>query len=303
MIGRSQVNWDDARLLLAVARSGQISSAASRLGMTQATVSRRIARLEDSLGVNLIVRLSHGTTLSDKGQSLIPMLEEAEAAFAEIQTTCSAEAADVTGTIRIGTPDGFGLSFLAHHLDALTNRYPSLQVQLVPTPRGISLSKREADIAVMVGRPEKGKLVRKKLTGYSLGLFASKEYLDRFGEPRTTDELRHHRLIGYVEDLVTSPSLNYMHEFSKDWRSSIEVYSSRGQLEAVAAGAGIGILHHFMAEGMKNLQPVLPKEKVIREYWIAWHETLNRSMALHATVQFLTELVTEKGREFWIPGS
>lgn len=98
--------------------------------------------------------------------------------------------------VRIGAPDGFGVGvgFLAPRLADLAARHPGLTVQLVPTPRGFSLSRREVDLAVMVGRPERGPLVARKLTDYSLGRYAAHP------APVEPADLVRHRLVGYVED-------------------------------------------------------------------------------------------------------
>ena len=114
-------------------------------------------------------------------------------------------------------------------------------------PRSFSLSEREADLAIMVGRPEKGRLRVRKLVDYALGLYASKDYLDRAGPPKDLADLTTHSLVGYVDDLIYTPELNYAREFLRDWRSSIEISTAIGQFEAVRAGVGIGICHDFMA--------------------------------------------------------
>ena len=95
------------------------------------------------------------------------------AARAEI----AGEGSEVSGTVRIGAPDGFGVAYLAPRLGELTERHPTLSVQLVPVPRSFSLSRREADIAITVERPTEGRLVASKLVDYTLGLYASKAYL------------------------------------------------------------------------------------------------------------------------------
>ena len=150
----------------------------------------------------------------------------------------------ISGSVRIGAPDGFGVTFLAPRLALLTARYPDLKIQLVPVPRSFSLSRREADIAITVDRPDQGRLVARKLVDYSLRLYASRSYLAEHPAPQSIDELSRHRLVGYVDDLVISPSLNYAPEITRDWRPAFEISSALGQVEAVRAGAGIGILAH-----------------------------------------------------------
>lgn len=292
------MNWEDGRLFLAVARAGQMLAAAKALGINQATLSRRMAALEHSLGANLLIRRATGCELTDEGAALAESLERAEAEFLQAQSLFDHAGPEISGTVRIGAPDGFGVSFLAPRLAQLAERHPDLTIQLVPVPQAFSLSKREADIAVMVGRPEQGRLVAQKLTDYTLGLYASREYARRHGLPETTDDLRDHRLVGYVEDLIYSASLNYAPSFWSGWRSQVEISSATGQLEAVRAGAGIGVLHDYLATGHDDLVPVLPDLSAQRAYWIVHHESLRGLARIKAATSFLAEIVKQDAGRF-----
>jgi len=291
------INWEDGRLFLAVARAGQMLGAARGLGINQATLSRRMAALEQQLGTSLLIRRATGCELTDEGEALAASLERAEAEFLQAQSLFDRAGPEISGTVRIGAPDGFGVSFLAPRLVHLAERHPDLTVQLVPVPQAFSLSKREADIAVMVGRPEQGRLVAQKLTDYTLGLYASRSYAEKNGLPESADDLRTHRLVGYVEDLIYSASLNYALSFWPGWRSHVEISSAVGQLEAVRAGAGIGVLHDYLAADHADLVPVLPQLSVQRAYWIVHHESLRGLARIKAATSFLSETVrAEAGR-------
>ncbi len=294
----SRFNWDDGRLFLAVARAGQILAAARMLGLNQATLSRRMAALESALGAKLLIRRTHGTELTDAGTRLMDTLERVEAEFLESQSHLQGTDAAVSGVVRIGVPDGFGFGFLAPRLARLADRHPDLRLQLVPTPRSFSLSRREADIAVLVGRPDRGRLIARKLTDYTLGLYAARAYLDRNAAPETSADLTRHRLVGYVEDLISAPALNYTTSYLRNWQSNIEISSSIGQLEAVRSGAGIGVLHDYLARGHPDLVPVLPEQRIIRSYWTAIHENLRDVARVRVAGNFLTEIVRESARDF-----
>ena len=167
----------------------------------------------------------------------------------------------------------------------------------MPTPRGFSLSRREADLAVMIGRPEKGRLVARKLTDYTLGLYASRGYLATRPPPGAPAGLAGHRLVGYVEDLIAAPALNYAADFLRGWRSDLEISSAIGQLEAVRAGAGIGVLHDYLARDA-GLVRVLPGLRAVRSYWLAIHENLRDVARVRAAAGFLTEAVREAQADF-----
>ncbi len=284
------MDWDDVRIFLAVVRHGQILGAARSLHLNHATVARRIDGLEASLGTKLLHRKTNGTELTGEGERFLQHAELMESASLAAAATAG-PSADIEGTVRVGAPDGFGVAYLAPLLGELTEQHPRLRVELVPVPRTFSLSRREADIAVALERPREGKLVAKKLTDYRLGLYASRRYIEAHGSPTALPELAGHRLVGYVEDLLYTPSLDYTAEFLKEWRSSVAVSSAMGQTEAVRAGAGIGILHTFMARRDPELVPVLPEHRLTRSYWTVIHEDLRAIRRVGVVAEFLAESV------------
>lgn len=295
------LNWDDAKYFLAVAREGQMLSAANRLGVSQAKLSRRIASLEQSFDAQLVIRSTSGCELTEDGVGLFATCERIELEFREATSRIREPESGVSGTVRIGTPDGFGIWFLAPRIHGLIEQYPDLRVQLVPIPRSFSLSQREADIAVMVGRPENGRLRARKLTDYSLSLYASRNYIKEHGAPSTLEEMKGHKLVGYVEDLIFSPALNFNAEISRDWNSSLEISSAVGQLEAVRSGAGIGVMHDFMAGGRSNFVRVLPELNLTRAYWSVWHESMKNTRRVRVVADFLDKIVKEKSVNFTLP--
>lgn len=285
------MNWDDVRIFLAVARSGQILGAARRLELNHATVSRRIGALEEVLRAKLFRRLTTGSELTPAGERFLEIAERMEADVIAARSAVADEDEDISGSVRIGAPDGFGVAFLARHLGELTRQHRDLTIQLVPVPRSFSLSRREADIAITVERPQEGRLVAGKLVDYTLGLFASRDYVREHGLPQNPSELPQHALIGYVRDLIVSPSLDYEAEFSPDWRSAFAISSALGQAEAVRAGAGIGILHTFIARSMPELVPVEAIPPIRRSYWLVYHETVRPLRRVQAAASFITRVV------------
>jgi DNA-binding transcriptional LysR family regulator len=285
------MNWDDVRIFLAVARSGQILGAARRLELNHATVSRRIGALEEALRAKLFRRLTTGSELTPAGERFLEIAERMEADVIAARSAVAEEDEDISGSVRIGAPDGFGVAFLARRLGELTRQHRDLTIQLVPVPRSFSLSRREADIAITVERPQEGRLVAGKLVDYTLGLFASRDYAERYGLPKNAAELPQHALIGYVPDLIVSPSLDYEAEFSTDWRSAFAISSALGQAEAVRSGAGIGILHTFIARSMPELVPVEAVAPIRRSYWLVYHETVRPLRRVQAVASFITRVV------------
>lgn len=285
------MNWDDVRIFLAVARAGQILSAARKLGINHATVGRRVGALEEALETRLLVRRTNGCDLTPEGELFLNAAERMEAEMVGAQAKIGHVDAALAGSVRIGAPDGFGVSFLAPRLGAFAARHPALKIQLVPVPRAFSLSQREADVAITIERPVEGRLVSSKLTDYALGVYASRTYLDRYGSPESVEALKDHRLVGYVEDLLFSPSLNFFHDVFKGAETAFEISSAIGQTEAVRSGAGIGILHDYIARSDDALVRVLPEIRLQRTYWTIIHESARDLARVRAVVAFLQEIV------------
>ncbi len=292
------MNWDDVRIFLAVARSGQILGAAKRLGLNHATVARRLTSLEQDLRAQLLTRRPSGTELTRAGEEFLLAAERMEAEMVGARAAVGEASVSISGTVRVGAPDGFGVAFLAPRLGELTRKHPDLTIELVPVPRSFSLSRREADIAVTVERPDQGRLVASRLVDYRLGLYASKVYIAQNGMPDTVEDLAQHSLVGYVEDLLASPSLAYAREISRDFRPRFAVSSALGQTEAVRSGAGIGILHAFIARTYDDLVPVMPERQIRRAYFTVYHESMRSLRRIETVVKFIQGLVERERNIF-----
>ncbi|WP_454848255.1 LysR family transcriptional regulator [Rhizobium binxianense] len=285
------MDWDDVRMFLAVARTGQILAASRRLGVNHATLSRRVTTLEERLKTRLLIRRTNGCELTAEGEVFLHAAERMETEMLRAQASVGRLDSSVAGTVRIGAPDGFGVSFLAPRLGRLIRRHPELRIQLVPVPRSFSLSQREADIAITLERPEQGRLVSSKLTDYTLGLYASREYLASQGAPADIEALKAHPRIGYVEDLIFTASLNFSGEVMRSWDASFEISTAIGQTEAVRSGAGIGILHDYIARQYGELARILPDVSIRRAYWTTYHESARDLVRVRTVADFLQELV------------
>jgi DNA-binding transcriptional LysR family regulator len=292
------MNRDDVRIFLAVARAGQILAASKRLALNHATLSRRLTALEEALGTRLFIRRTNGCELTGEGEVFLASAERMETEMLAAQSSLGRTDTAIAGTVRIGAPDGFGVSFLAPRMGRLLERHPELKIQPVPVPRAFSLSSREADIAITLERPEPGRLISSKLTDYTLGLYASRAYAEANGAPEDAEALKNHRRIGYVEDLIFSQSLNFTGEVMRNWNAGFEISSATGQTEAVRSGAGIGILHNYIARQYPDLVRVMPDTAIQRTYWTIFHESARDLARIRIVADFLHEIVRE-ARGIW----
>lgn len=292
------MDWDNARIFLSVARVGQFLAAAKQLRLDHATVSRRIGALETELGARLFDRRTNGCVLTPSGERFLSAAERMEADMLRAQAELSANDVEIAGTVRIGAPDGFGTFFLTPRLGKLMKRYPSLNIQLVPLPRTFSLSKREADLAIVIDRPVEGRLVARKLVDYTLRLYAAKTYIEEYGAPQTHDELIQHPHITYVQDLIYSDQLNFMPQLFGPGFRRFECASALAQAQAVKSGAGLGVLHDYASRADADLAVVLPDLVFRRAYWMATHADTRELMRVRCVADFISEEIEEARRLF-----
>ena len=285
-----QINWEDARYLLSIARVGQLGKAAESLGVSVMTLSRHLNQLQTRLGSILLTRHSKGMQLTNEGSRLVEYLERAEAEIEAASSIFDQTGRSVSGSVRIAAPEGFALKVLTPRLDALTVEHPDLKLEIVSQTPGFSLSRREADVAVMVGKPSEPQLYFESLGTYRLGLYASRDYAAQHRLPEHVDELSLHRLVGYVEDLLFSERLNVARTVWSGWQSNIAISSPVAQVEAVKAGLGIGVLHDFLLDNMDGLLPVLPGLDLSREFFLVSHPTMDRIPRIHTVLEFMRSL-------------
>ena len=291
------MDWDRIRIFLAVARSGQISGAARGLGLNHATVGRQLTALEEELGTALVERQTNGCVLTQAGEVLMRSAEKVESELLQAGTRISGTTEALTGTVRVGAPDGLGNYFLSRTLGGLAELHPELTIQLVPLPRTFSLSRREADIVVTLDRPKQGRLIVRKLTDYSLSVYAAADYLDRHGPIRAVDDLDGHLFVTHVEDFVYSRALDYAVELGKRMKRHYECGSVVAQMEAVRAGHGIGILHDYAALQYPELRRLLPELRFTRTYWLMSHPDTHDTRRVAEVYAAITRAVQEaKGR-------
>lgn len=292
------LNWDHLQVFLAVARQGQMLEASRKLGLNHATVARRIEVLEAALGTPLFHRRPNGSALTDAGEHLVPTAERVEAEVLAALARLSATEAEPSGTVRIGVPDGLGNLFLARELGLLATRYANLVIELVPLPRSFSLSRREADLAIGLDRPTHGRLTISKLTDYTLGLYAAPAYLRRAGPVAGEDDLANHAGVIGVDDYAYASALDYMAFLQGRVRSVFRCAGAVGQVEAVRAGAGIGILHDFAVADCPDLVRVLPAIVFQRTYWLLSHPDSHEVRRVAACREFITQRVREERGRF-----
>ena len=249
-------NWDDLRVFLAVARAETLSAAGRILKVDPATVGRRVARLEQSLGAPLFAKSSFGYALTDSGMRLMEQAQRIEHEMAGVSLEVVGQGTSLKGQIRIGAPDGCANFVLPQVCAAISDRHPDLDIQIIALPRVVNLSKREVDMAIAVSPPTTGRLSVQKLANYNLHLAASKEYIKQNGTIKRLSDLKDHRFIGYIADMIFDKELDYLSKIGLE-RVPLASNSVSVQFNLLRTGAGVGIVHGFALPFAQNLERVL----------------------------------------------
>jgi len=271
-----KLNWDDLRFFLEVSRTSTASGAAKRLNVDHTTVARRIRELESALSTVLFEKSrAGGYVLTAEGQRLLTHADPIESAVHRASEQFSGGDQALTGHVRLGSTEGFGCFFLAPHIAALTDKHSELTVDLLPVPHFVSLSKREADVAVVLDRPQRGQYVSTRLCEYRLKLYGTRDYLDQHAPISTVTDLRDHSFISYVDDLAFSMELLYLDRTVPNASSALRSTSVIAQYFATLQGRALAILPCFMAEQHPLLTSVLTDEVVVtRQFWLTCRDDL-----------------------------
>jgi len=278
-------DWSLLRSFLAVVRRGSLSAAARATGLTQPTIGRHIDELEAGLGIALFTRSQAGLLPTEAAITLVPHAEAMEAAFAALVRAAKAggDAMQPRGVVRISASEIVGTFVLPSILAYIRKQFPNIIVELTLNNRTDDLLRREADIAVRMVRPKQDGLVARRLGSIPLGLFAHRDYIDRFGLPDTIEALAAHHVIGFDRDDHSARSVA-----SAQLPISREIFSYRvdsdvAQVTAIEAGLGIGGMQKAMAKRNPALVPVLADQVAFKlECWLAVHEDQKDSPPIRA---------------------
>ena len=294
------MDWDKLRIFHAVADAGSLTHAGDTLHLSQSAVSRQIRALEEALACTLFHRHARGLILTEQGE----LLFDATKAMAQRLETAEARIRDskdeVFGELRVTTTMGFGSLWLAPRLAKLYEKYPDLKIDLMLEERVLDLPMREADVAIRMKEPSQADLIRKRLMGVNMRLYASQDYLDSAGMPETTSDLSRHRLIcqNTSSTQVSAGSMFVRELLSNNVKSQLTVNNYFGVLQGVLNGLGIGVLPDYVIQDFPDLVRVLPQvESREIPVFLAYPEELRHSKRISAFRDFVTEEIIAERRK------
>lgn len=280
-------DWGDLKFMLELSRAGSLSAAARALGVTHATVSRRIAALEANLNVQLFDRRSGNYVPTQSGKLAIAAAKKMEVRAAEIERLSEIAAGGVTGSVRLTATEVFASYFLISRLRTLMQDNPDLHIELMIGNTNLSLARRHADIAIRHGRPEGANLVTRKVADYSAHLYADREYLERLnGRPM--------RFVGYIDDNIRLPESRYLEQAVDPKTCVLNCNTLPARLAATRAGLGVGLIPKFVALQYPQLKRVeiAGLQPLVRELWIVAHPDVRGIPRFRACFDHLVDTIT-----------
>jgi len=279
------MNWDDARVFLAVCRESTLRGAARVLGVDQATVGRRVNALEKSLNATLFLRTSEGYALTAVGEAALLSVEKMERSALDLERQIQGLDDRLTGTVRVSTTDSLAIDFLIPAIACLHDKHPDVRVQLEASTQILSLAKREADIAVRNQRPDNPDLIARRIARWPLGLFASQGYLERHGVPEPVSLFVGHDLVVYQPHLQSQKDMTLVSEPLGRGRIVAALSSSLLVRRSIAAGIGIGEIPVCTGErdGLVRLWPERTRP-LPYDVWLVTHADLRHTARVQAVI-------------------
>ncbi|MEM6940591.1 MAG: LysR family transcriptional regulator [Pseudomonadota bacterium] len=265
-------NWDDLRVFLAVARTGSLSGGSKLLRLDPATLGRRVARLEKSVAAALFAKSPQGYALTETGVQLLAQAETVEQAMRQVRADVAAPDDPLSGQVRIGAPDGAANYLLPQVCARLAAEHPDLEIQIVALPRVFNLSRREADMAIAVSAPDTGRLTVQRIGDYHLHLAAADAYLARQGAIAEVADLKRHRIVGYIPDMIFDRELAYLEDLGLA-QVALASNSVAVQAQMIRQAGGIGVVHAFALPFLPGVRRVLAQTvRLKRAFYLIRHE-------------------------------
>ena len=286
-------DWNDLRYFLAVARNGSTIAAAKALSLSQSTVHRRLAELEERIGRQIVIRHATGYRLTEFGKELLPLARQVEEAFASLERYLVASNDAPTGSVRVTCSESIGYRLMQSSLlETFHNRHPGLRVELIMSDHFLDLGKGEADIAIRAGVPNDESLVGRKIADVPWALFGSRSYVEHHDRVETTDDLNRHSIIEFDGDIRDHHAAKWLRSVAPHATVAARSNTVPGLMMTVKSGAGLAPLPIPLAVQETELVRVLgPVPGLYSQIYLLTHPDLRHTPRISAFFDFIvTEL-------------
>ncbi len=278
-------DWNDFRLLLAVARARSLTGAAKPLGIDHSTVFRRLQAIETRLGLCVFERLPGGAYLpTDAGQRIVAAAERIEDEVLGLSREMAGRDARLVGRLRVTSSETLAYRLLTRHIGAFRRQHPGVVIELAIDNRVLSLSRREADVALRPMRPRESDLWGRKLAEVAWGVYGARTLLMELGQPETANVLEDYPMIGWEDGARDIGAASWLTATVPDAAFVFRTSSLVNQFVAARAGIGLAVLPCYLGDPEPDLMRALPQPvDVLRsEMWIVTHTDLRKTARVRA---------------------
>lgn len=284
-------DWDDLKHLLAVARHGSTLAAGRALGVDQSTIQRRLVELERRLGQSLVQRQPSGYRLTAFGHEMLPFAEGVERSVQAFERQLGLLGTETAGVIRLTCPEPIVKRLVeAGLLDRFHARHPSLRVQFVMSDKYVDLSQGDADVALRSGDTDDDELVGRKIGDSIWAVYASRIYIERYGQPESIEDLPRHSLVGFDDTMAKHRIAQWLRKVAPNAPMAARSSSVLGLIYSVKAGVGIGPLPLSLGDAEPDLVRVLgPVPELSRIWRLLTTRELRRTPRVSALFDFIVE--------------
>jgi len=292
---RTDADWEDIRVFIALARHGSLSGAARALSVNHATVARRMSSLQQALGERLVERRPNGYVLTAAGDRALAAANEMETAAAALGRGGADHTpkGSVKGLVRISATPGMAQGFLVGRIAKLASLYAGLDIEIATDVRTVSLERREADIALRFGRPKDGDLIARHAVTFGYGFYGSAEWRRRIKRGAALV------MIGFDEASAHIADAQWLARQFPRARVALRTDNQFAQAAAAEAGAGIALLPHFIGRANHALAPCLPDHAPpSRELWLVTRRQDNKEISIRTVIEFLMQIFADERRLF-----
>lgn len=289
-------DWNQVRAFLVTAEEGSFSAASRALGLTQPTLGRQVAALEDRLGIVLFERVGRSLALTEAGLELLDHVRTMGDAATMVALAASGQAQSVAGHVAITATDSLAVHLLPPALARIRAEAPGITVEVIASNDVQDLRRREADISIRHVRPEQPDLIARYLRDLKMRLYATPGYLDRIGRPGPRDDLTGVDFIGFdrTERFPDRLRQDGLAVGLDPGRSSFPLTSENGAVAwaMVEAGLGIGIMAEEVARGMANLELAFPDlDPILIPIWLVTHREVRTNRRIRLVYDILAEVL------------
>lgn len=283
------MDWDDLRFVLAVGRERTLSAAARGLGVNHSTVFRRIGQIEARLGVRLFERHRDGYTPTVAGEEAVAVGERLEGQIDGLERRLAGRDTRPSGTVRVTTTDTLLIGALGPALGAFSAAHPAIVLEMAVGNPLLSLSRRDADVAIRPAASPPDTLVGRRLCTIASAIFASRAYLEQAPAPDlSADGLRGHRWVAPDDSLAHLASARWLRGTLPGVRPALRLNTLLGMAAAARAGVGLAVLPCFLGDPAVELRRLGPPlEALASELWLLTHRDLRHVARVRAFLDFM----------------